>query len=162
MVDSSDLVPLEKAAERLSVSRGTMWRRAKEWNLTIYASPLDRRKKLLKWADIEQAIGGSADDTLNAAAAGVDARLDGGPGNDVLVGSPHDDLLLGSAGDDAIIAALANREKHGSGDHVDVSMADAAGITLCAIARADGFEIFTHPQRIAVEAAVEEANRVVA
>jgi FdhD protein len=43
-----------------------------------------------------------------------------------------------------------------------VRMADAAGITLCAIARADGFEIFTHPQRIAVETVVEEANRVVA
>jgi FdhD protein len=43
-----------------------------------------------------------------------------------------------------------------------VRMANAAAITLCAIARADGFEIFTHPQRIAVEAVVEEANRVVA
>jgi len=43
-----------------------------------------------------------------------------------------------------------------------VRMADAAGVTLCAIARADGFEIFTHPQRIAVETVVEEANRVVA
>jgi FdhD protein len=31
-----------------------------------------------------------------------------------------------------------------------VRTADAAGITLAAIARADGFEIFTHPQRIAV------------
>jgi FdhD protein len=30
-----------------------------------------------------------------------------------------------------------------------VRTADAAGITLAAIARADGFEIFTHPQRIA-------------
>jgi FdhD protein len=30
-----------------------------------------------------------------------------------------------------------------------VRMADAAGITLAAIARADGFEIFTHPGRIA-------------
>ena len=29
-----------------------------------------------------------------------------------------------------------------------VKMADAAGITLVAIARADGFEIFTHPDRI--------------
>jgi FdhD protein len=29
-----------------------------------------------------------------------------------------------------------------------VRMAEAAGITLVAIARADGFEIFTHPQRI--------------
>jgi FdhD protein len=29
-----------------------------------------------------------------------------------------------------------------------VRMADAAGITLVAIARADGFEVFTHPCRI--------------
>ena len=29
-----------------------------------------------------------------------------------------------------------------------VRMADAAGITLAAIARADGFEIFTHPGRV--------------
>jgi FdhD protein len=43
-----------------------------------------------------------------------------------------------------------------------VRMADAAGITLCAVARADGFEVFTHPQRIAMQTAVEEADRVVA
>jgi FdhD protein len=33
-----------------------------------------------------------------------------------------------------------------------VRMADAAGITLAAIARADGFEVFTHPRRISCEA----------
>src|ERR1700724_2362389 len=33
-----------------------------------------------------------------------------------------------------------------------VRMADAAGITLVAIARADGFEVFTHPRRISSEA----------
>ena len=43
-----------------------------------------------------------------------------------------------------------------------VRMAEAAGITLCAIARADGFEIFTHPWRIAPEAAIKEGARVVA
>jgi len=32
-----------------------------------------------------------------------------------------------------------------------VRMADAAGITLAAIARADGFELFTHPRRIVRE-----------
>ncbi len=32
-----------------------------------------------------------------------------------------------------------------------VRMADAAGITLAAIARADGFEIFTHPRRIVAD-----------
>src|SRR5262245_46126998 len=42
-----------------------------------------------------------------------------------------------------------------------VRMADAAGITLCAIARSDGFEVFTHPQRIE-SAAVKEVSRVVA
>jgi FdhD protein len=35
-----------------------------------------------------------------------------------------------------------------------VRMADAAGITLVAIARADGFEVFTHPGRIAPETTV--------
>jgi FdhD protein len=33
-----------------------------------------------------------------------------------------------------------------------VRMADAAGITLAAIARADGFEVFTHPGRIEIRA----------
>ncbi len=39
-----------------------------------------------------------------------------------------------------------------------VRMADAAGITLAAIARADGFEVFTHPHRI-LFAAVDTAAR---
>ena len=41
-----------------------------------------------------------------------------------------------------------------------VRMADAAGITLAAIARADGFEIFTHPGRIAAAAALREVVHV--
>ena len=32
-----------------------------------------------------------------------------------------------------------------------VRLAEAAGITLIGIARADGFEVFTHPERIAVQ-----------
>jgi FdhD protein len=44
-----------------------------------------------------------------------------------------------------------------------VRTAEAAGITLAAIARSDGFEIFTHPERIAADAtAIEAANVVVA
>jgi FdhD protein len=39
-----------------------------------------------------------------------------------------------------------------------VRMADAAGITLAAIARADGFEVFTHPSRISC-GAVEVQTR---
>ena len=38
-----------------------------------------------------------------------------------------------------------------------VRMADAAGITLAAIARTDGFEVFTHAARIASEAAADGA-----
>jgi FdhD protein len=43
-----------------------------------------------------------------------------------------------------------------------VRMADAAGITLAAIARADGFEIFTHPERIASAMPAPGAVHVVA
>jgi len=43
-----------------------------------------------------------------------------------------------------------------------VRMADAAGITLAAIARADGFEVFTHPGRIAAEIAAQGAAAHVA
>ena len=38
-----------------------------------------------------------------------------------------------------------------------VRMADAAGITLAAIARADGFEVFTHAKRIVASAATRQA-----
>jgi FdhD protein len=43
-----------------------------------------------------------------------------------------------------------------------VRMADSAGITLAAIARSDGFEIFTHPERVAVtkNTSVAEATHV--
>jgi FdhD protein len=42
-----------------------------------------------------------------------------------------------------------------------VRTAEAAGITLVAIARADGFEIFTHPERIAGEFPFTEVANVV-
>jgi FdhD protein len=41
-----------------------------------------------------------------------------------------------------------------------VRMADAAGITLTAIARADGFEIFTHPERINFGGAADGVDHV--
>jgi FdhD protein len=41
-----------------------------------------------------------------------------------------------------------------------VRMAEAAGITLAAVARADGFEIFTHPGRITSGANAQGANHV--
>ena len=41
-----------------------------------------------------------------------------------------------------------------------VRTADAAGITLVAIARADGFEVFTHPERIKAAIEAKEAAHV--
>jgi FdhD protein len=43
-----------------------------------------------------------------------------------------------------------------------VRMADTAGITLVAVARSDGFEIFTHPERIATGVHTTETAYVVA
>lgn len=43
---------------------------------------------------------------------------------------------------------------------LSVRMADAAGITLVAIARGDGFEIFTHPNRIKSDAVVQGTAHV--
>jgi FdhD protein len=42
-----------------------------------------------------------------------------------------------------------------------VRTAEAAGITLAAIARSDGFEIFTHPGRVTADASATEAANVV-
>jgi FdhD protein len=39
-----------------------------------------------------------------------------------------------------------------------VRMADAAGITLVAVARSDGFEIFTHPGRVTASVATGETS----
>jgi FdhD protein len=41
-----------------------------------------------------------------------------------------------------------------------VRMAEAAGITLAAIARADGFEVFTHPERIGTDVEMRETADV--
>jgi FdhD protein len=43
-----------------------------------------------------------------------------------------------------------------------IRMADTAGITLVAVARSDGFEIFTHPERIAIGVHTTENAYVVA
>ncbi len=41
-----------------------------------------------------------------------------------------------------------------------IRMADTAGITLVAVARSDGFEVFTHPERIAIAARTTETADV--
>jgi predicted DNA-binding transcriptional regulator AlpA len=56
MERNNELVPIEKAAERLGTSRATLWRRVKELHLTIYTSPLDKRKRLLDWAEVDSVM----------------------------------------------------------------------------------------------------------
>lgn len=41
-----------------------------------------------------------------------------------------------------------------------IRMAEAAGITLAAIARADGFEVFTHPDRVVADASGNDHARI--
>ena len=41
-----------------------------------------------------------------------------------------------------------------------VRMADAAGITLIGVARGDGFEVFTHPERVAADVGAKEIEHV--
>jgi FdhD protein len=41
-----------------------------------------------------------------------------------------------------------------------VRMADAAGITLIGVARSDGFEVFTHPERVAADVGAKEMEDV--
>jgi hypothetical protein len=55
VTEPPELLPLGDAAARLGISRSMMWRRAKEWRLTVYINPMDRRQKLFSWAEIEEA-----------------------------------------------------------------------------------------------------------
>ncbi|MDA8187340.1 MAG: hypothetical protein M0T85_04285, partial [Dehalococcoidales bacterium] len=54
--EPADLIPLEKVAEQLGVSRATMWRRVRELRIAVYTSPLDKRKRLLSWSEVEEAM----------------------------------------------------------------------------------------------------------
>ena len=50
-----ELVPLEKAAERLRISRATMSQRVKEWGLSVYRNPANKRQRLLDWSEVQRA-----------------------------------------------------------------------------------------------------------
>ena len=52
---AQDLIPLAEARRRLDVSKVTMARLVKEGRFPIYENPLDRRQKLVDWAEVEAA-----------------------------------------------------------------------------------------------------------
>ncbi len=55
-MDEKLLIPIEGVAERLGITRATLWRRVKQWGLTIYVNPLDQRQRLLDWEEVENAV----------------------------------------------------------------------------------------------------------
>ncbi len=54
MTDSNHLIPVTLAARRLRISEPTFRRRVREGLLTVYADPLDRRRKLVEMADVDR------------------------------------------------------------------------------------------------------------
>lgn len=55
MGEPEDLVSLEEVATRLAIPRQTLRRKLAEWRLDVYENPLDRRQKLVSWADVQAA-----------------------------------------------------------------------------------------------------------
>ena len=81
---------------------------------------------------IEDALGGTGDDTLIGAAA-TPNRLDGGPGNDRLIASGPGDQAFGGPGADSCTGTFATRlscgEEGGRGDHTAVDLYRSIGNT---------------------------------
>jgi hypothetical protein len=73
-------------------------------------------------ADVEDAIGGSADDLLIGDAK--DNLLDGGPGNDILIGGDGHDTLNGGPGRDLLIGGLGADVLNGGTDE-DILIGDS-------------------------------------
>ena len=70
---SDDYVTMREAQEILGVSNFTVWQMVKDGRLTAYRSETDRRKKLIRRADLSalqqpQVMGEATDDAKKAAA----------------------------------------------------------------------------------------------
>ncbi len=53
MTETSDLITVTFAARRLGMSEPTLRRRVREGLLTVYADPCDRRRKLVRIAEVD-------------------------------------------------------------------------------------------------------------
>jgi Ca2+-binding RTX toxin-like protein len=86
---------------------------------------------------IEDAVGGSADDTLTGSGA-TPNRLDGGPGNDHLLGTTRHDQAFGGPGSDQCIGPFVVEDScgpsrgHGMGTQVELyeSITESSSLTI--------------------------------
>ena len=78
-------------------------------------------------ADVENLVGGSADDSLSGSTA--PNTLDGGPGDDAIAGADGDDALIGAAGNDTTFGGAGNDSADG-GDGNDTLGGDSGDDTL--------------------------------
>ena len=54
MTEQSGLIPMTLAARRFGVSEPTFRRRVREGGLAVFADPRDRRRKLVRVADVDR------------------------------------------------------------------------------------------------------------
>ena len=64
-----DYLTVQEAAELMSVSRFTIWRRIRAGDLTAYQSGVDRRVRLVKRSDVEALMRPQAVDDREGKAA---------------------------------------------------------------------------------------------
>jgi DNA-binding Lrp family transcriptional regulator len=50
----SERIRFSEAAERLEVSENTLRKRIREWGITVYMNPRDKRERLLDWNELQQ------------------------------------------------------------------------------------------------------------
>jgi excisionase family DNA binding protein len=54
MMEGGEYMTMREAQAALGVSNHTIWRMVKDGRLTVYTTDIDRRKKLVKRADVER------------------------------------------------------------------------------------------------------------
>lgn len=54
MTEPTELLPVTDAARRFGVSEPTFRRRVRDGNLPLFADPRDRRRKLVRIADVDR------------------------------------------------------------------------------------------------------------
>lgn len=50
----SERIRFSDAAERLEISENTLRKRIREWGITVYMNPRDKRERLLDWDELQE------------------------------------------------------------------------------------------------------------